>query len=143
MTSSVSKKLVGGIGCTYLSNNASSKRSVKNIYAKAFATQSLRSLFLSLLHIIIANGCCSDCDLMRLCTWNVNGLESLIRKGYFTTFIQQTNPGKLVCDVAKCLLFYLDRYYLFPRDKDFPKETSAVECGHQRLELLSFTLQVK
>lgn len=33
---------------------------------------------------------------MRLCTWNVNGLESLIRKGYFTTFIQQTNPD-IIC----------------------------------------------
>ncbi|GJD06077.1 DNA-(apurinic or apyrimidinic site) lyase 2 [Galdieria sulphuraria] len=53
---------------------------------------------------------------MRLCTWNVNGLESLFRKGYFADFVYRTSPDILCLQETKISRRKLAQWSISTRD---------------------------
>ncbi|GJQ08756.1 hypothetical protein GpartN1_g547.t1 [Galdieria partita] len=53
---------------------------------------------------------------MRLFTWNVNGLESLLRKGYFADFVNRTSPDIICFQETKISRRKLARWSVATKD---------------------------
>eukprot|EP00871_Galdieria_phlegrea_P006095 jgi/Galph1/973/GphlegSOOS_G5678.1 len=55
---------------------------------------------------------------MRLCTWNVNGLESLLKNAYFSEFLQVANPDIICAQESKISKRRLAHYSITLKEWD-------------------------